>query len=66
MGSVPKPHLGIASGILATMRNAGMVLGIAMGGTVLGSGFELGPVSLFSPKLNAEPLQADCLCQNMP
>ena len=35
MGSVPKPHPGIASGILATMRNVGMVLGIAMGGAVL-------------------------------
>ncbi len=35
MGSVPRPHLGIASGILATMRNVGMVLGIAMGGAVL-------------------------------
>ena len=35
MGSVPRPHLGIASGILATMRNVGMVLGIATGGAVL-------------------------------
>ena len=35
MGSTPKPHLGIASGILATMRNVGMVLGIATGGAVL-------------------------------
>ncbi len=35
MGSAPKPHLGIASGILATVRNVGMVLGIAMGGAVL-------------------------------
>jgi len=35
MGSVPKPRLGIASGILATMRNIGMVLGIATGGAVL-------------------------------
>jgi EmrB/QacA subfamily drug resistance transporter len=35
MGSVPKLHLGIASGILATMRNVGMVLGIATGGVVL-------------------------------
>ncbi len=35
MGSVPKPRLGIASGILATMRNSGMVLGIATGGAVL-------------------------------
>jgi MFS family permease len=35
MGSAPKPYLGIASGILATMRNMGMVLGIAIGGAVL-------------------------------
>jgi EmrB/QacA subfamily drug resistance transporter len=35
MGSVPKAHLGIASGILATVRNVGMVLGIATGGAVL-------------------------------
>lgn len=35
MGSAPKPHLGIASGILATVRNLGMLLGIATGGAVL-------------------------------
>jgi MFS family permease len=35
MGSVPRPHLGMGSGILATMRNVGMVLGIATGGAVL-------------------------------
>ncbi len=35
MGSTPRPHLGIASGILATMRNVGMVLGIAIGGGVV-------------------------------
>ena len=35
MGSVPKQHLGIASGILATVRTTGMVLGIATAGTVL-------------------------------
>jgi len=35
MGSVPPPHLGIASGILAAMRNVGMVLGIAVAGAVL-------------------------------
>lgn len=35
MGNVPRPYLGIASGILATMRNLGMVLGIAIGGAVL-------------------------------
>jgi len=35
MGSVPRPHLGVASGILATMRNMGMVLGVAAGGAAL-------------------------------
>ncbi|HHW19043.1 MAG TPA: MFS transporter [Firmicutes bacterium] len=35
MGSAPKSHLGVASGILATMRNVGMALGIATGGAVL-------------------------------
>jgi len=35
MGSAPKSHLGVASGILASMRNVGMVLGIATGGAVL-------------------------------
>jgi len=35
MGSVPVAHLGVASGILAAMRNVGMVLGIAVAGAVL-------------------------------
>ncbi len=35
MGNAPKTHLGIASGILAAMRNVGMVLGIAVAGAVL-------------------------------
>jgi EmrB/QacA subfamily drug resistance transporter len=35
MGNVPRPYLGIASGILATGRNLGMVLGIATAGAVL-------------------------------
>ncbi len=35
MGSAPRVHLGIASGVLATMRIVGMVLGIAVGGAVL-------------------------------
>jgi EmrB/QacA subfamily drug resistance transporter len=35
MGNAPKPYLGTASGILATMRNVGMVLGVATGGAVL-------------------------------
>lgn len=35
MGAVPKFRLGIAGGVLATTRNIGMVLGIALGGAVL-------------------------------
>jgi len=35
MGAVPKFRLGIAGGVLATTRNVGMVLGIALGGAVL-------------------------------
>ena len=35
MGSAPRPHLGMASGILATVRNVGMVFGIAAAGVVL-------------------------------
>ena len=43
MGSVPVTHLGIASGILAAMRNAGMVLGIAVAGAVL---YNVAPIAL--------------------
>lgn len=35
MGSVPKPRLGIASSVLATTRNVGMVLGIVIAGAML-------------------------------
>jgi EmrB/QacA subfamily drug resistance transporter len=42
MGSVPPWHLGIASGIIAAMRNVGMVLGIAIAGAVL---YNLAPVT---------------------
>jgi hypothetical protein len=39
---VPPWHLGIASGILAAMRNVGMVLGIAVTGAVL---YNIAPVT---------------------
>ncbi|MDH7576248.1 MAG: DHA2 family efflux MFS transporter permease subunit [Bacillota bacterium] len=35
LGAAPKNRTGIASGVLATTRNVGMVLGIALGGAVL-------------------------------
>ncbi|MGQ9532095.1 MAG: MFS transporter [Desulfotomaculales bacterium] len=34
MGSVPRTHLGVAGGMLATARNGGMVLGVALAGAV--------------------------------
>ncbi len=51
MGSVPRPRLGIASGILATMRSCGMVLGVATGAFVLYA---------FSPQVStARPVLAE-------
>ncbi|HHU75703.1 MAG TPA: MFS transporter [Firmicutes bacterium] len=35
MGSAPRLHLGVASGVLATVRNTGMAIGIAMAGLML-------------------------------
>jgi EmrB/QacA subfamily drug resistance transporter len=48
MGSAPRPHLGMASGVLATVRNVGMVLGIATAGAVL--------YALVSPGILQQPL----------
>jgi MFS family permease len=36
-GSVPREHYGAASGFIATMRNAGSSLGIALWGTIVTS-----------------------------
>ncbi len=35
MGSVPRPHLGVASGTLSMVRNVGMAMGISAAGLVL-------------------------------
>jgi len=35
MGSISREHLGVASSILATVRNVGMVLGTAIGGGII-------------------------------
>jgi EmrB/QacA subfamily drug resistance transporter len=43
MGSIPKMYLGIASGILANMRNLGMILGIAVSGAIF---YNIAPVAL--------------------
>lgn len=51
MGSAHRAQLGTASGVLATVRNTGMVLGIATGGIVL--------YSLVSPAILQQPSLAD-------
>jgi len=48
MGSSPRNQLGIAAGVLSTVRNVGMVLGIAVGGAVL--------YTMVSPSLLQKPL----------
>jgi EmrB/QacA subfamily drug resistance transporter len=49
MGSAPRPQLGMASGIMATVRNVGMVFGIATGGAVLYA--LVSPGTLLQPSL---------------
>ncbi len=58
LGSVPKKYLGIASGILANMRNLGMVLGIALSGTIF---FNIAPVALSSRYDNFNAAEVDQL-----
>lgn len=43
MGSVPRHRLGIAAGMQATMRNVGMVLGVAMAGAIVATFAPAGP-----------------------
>jgi EmrB/QacA subfamily drug resistance transporter len=54
MGSVPKPRLGTASGMLATMRNVGMVLGVALAGLVV---YALAPPEVLR-KASLTPMEA--------
>lgn len=46
MGSVPRNRLGVASALQATMRNVGMVLGVALSGAI---------VATFAPKGEFDP-----------
>ncbi|HEY3373915.1 MAG TPA: MFS transporter [Candidatus Aquicultor sp.] len=46
MGSVPKNRLGIASGMQGTMRNVGMVLGIALAGAIVDTIAPNGPADI--------------------
>jgi EmrB/QacA subfamily drug resistance transporter len=57
MGSVPQEHRGIASGTLATMRNIGMVMGVAISGALFSAGQSKAVARLASQKLSASVLQ---------
>lgn len=54
MGSVPAIHLGVASGVLAAMRNVGMVLGIAVTGAVL---YDVAPIAASGQPGSFSPAQ---------
>jgi EmrB/QacA subfamily drug resistance transporter len=51
MGAAPRERRGIASGIMATARNVGMVLGIGMAGAIFTSILPPGPVQGPTPAL---------------
>ena len=57
MGAVPLRHRGLASGMVATARNLGMVSGVALAGAVFGGGFRAGSggmsLSAYGPELEA-------------
>jgi EmrB/QacA subfamily drug resistance transporter len=46
MGSVPKERLGVAAGVLGTMRSLGMVLGVAIMGVITAASLPLGSAEL--------------------
>ncbi len=56
MGSVPPWHLGIASGILAAMRNVGMVFGLAIAGAIL---YSMAPISASAHPGSFSPTDID-------
>lgn len=58
MGSVPRHRLGIASGMLATMRNVGMVMGIAVAGAVFAARHAAHLAALEKSGLAGETLSA--------
>lgn len=59
MGSVPGNRRGIASGLLATMRNVGMVLGIATSGAIFNEHLKLLTVSLSRSGLRGTALKSE-------
>ncbi|MCZ7372930.1 MAG: MFS transporter [Candidatus Methanoperedens sp.] len=64
MGSLPKEKLGIAAGILGTMRNMGMVIGIAISGAVFSSRYAYfgGVESSFLPAFRDAYIVSAVIC----
>ncbi len=56
MGNVPPVYLGVASGILAAMRNVGMVLGIGIAAAVL---YGIAPITLSGQPGSFTPAEID-------
>ncbi len=55
MGAVPARHRGLASGMVATARNLGMVSGVALAGAIFNGSFRAGsgglPLSAYGPEM---------------
>lgn len=64
MGSLPKEQLGIAAGTLGTMRNMGMVIGVAISGAVFSSRFAFysGTDGSFLPAFRDTYIVAAVIC----
>ncbi len=65
MGSAPRNRQGIASGILATARNSGMVLGVGLAGavftTMVSINASAGPAGSLYPAISASFIFSACL-----
>jgi EmrB/QacA subfamily drug resistance transporter len=64
MGSLPKEQLGIAAGTLGTMRNMGMVIGIAVSGAIFSNRYAFygGTDSSFQPAFHDTYIVSAIIC----
>jgi EmrB/QacA subfamily drug resistance transporter len=61
LGAVPRPRRGVASGVLATARNVGMLMGIGIGGAILTSMLSSAGVAA-GPEAMVEATNVGLLC----
>jgi EmrB/QacA subfamily drug resistance transporter len=64
MGSLPKEQLGIAAGVMGTMRNTGMVIGVAVSGAVFSNRYVFygNNVSSFLPSFRDTYIVSAIIC----